>query len=403
MKRLIFLFLLALPTLLRAQGEATMLFLLLPPSPSLNGMGAVGAALPGDDPFAFHFNPAQLGQTATGTFFSTHVYPGKVDWIPYFPIFSYNSFALNLGYGFKNSAGKTWLKYGAGYMSGGLDYNWSSIFGAQYKSKESYQAFGFAVGVNHGVEIDAGMTYKDIDYRLGYIPVGSGLEIPETDASAIDVGLLVNVPLAKAPPTSGEVTAAPPKYYPVLDLSLGYSLLNIGDEVSYIGGGQADPLPRTARFGYGIRTGVNTVLKNSQTLQLLGVEWAVEAEDILIERKEQGFEYQPIWGDINVWKNILLLEGSDKVITRVGMRFRLAELFSVSYGHFDGHGYENRETFGIGFSVKGLLKLWNASNGDAKLQWLAKHLDIQYYNANYFSGHEFETNFQGIIAAFHGF
>jgi len=214
MKRFIFSILLVLPVLLRAQGEATMLFLLIPPSPSLNGMGAVGAALPNDDPFAFHFNPAQLGQTGTGTFFSTHVYPGKVHWIPPFDVLTSNNFALNLGYGVKNSAGKTWLKYGAGFMSGEIDYGSGVFSGYRYEAKESYQAFGFAVGViNHRVEIDAGLTYKDIDSKFGFTQTPSDIE--ETDASAIDLGLLVNIPLAKAPLTSGEVTAAPPKYYPV--------------------------------------------------------------------------------------------------------------------------------------------------------------------------------------------
>lgn len=98
MRHLIWIFCL-LPNLLWAQGEATMLFLLIPPSPSLNGMGAVGTALPGDDPFAVHFNPAQLGQTDPAANLSAHFYPGKVEWLPgLISDITYNNSAFNLGY-----------------------------------------------------------------------------------------------------------------------------------------------------------------------------------------------------------------------------------------------------------------------------------------------------------------
>ncbi len=64
-----------------AQGEAAVPFLLVQPSPSLAAMGQTGTALPTNDPFAFVWNPAQLGYTSQHTNLSIIFYPSKVDWL----------------------------------------------------------------------------------------------------------------------------------------------------------------------------------------------------------------------------------------------------------------------------------------------------------------------------------
>ena len=67
-----------------AQGEATVPFLLLNPSPSLSAMGTTGTALPTEDPFGFLWNPAQLGYTSQTNNLSFIFYPSKLEWIPAF-------------------------------------------------------------------------------------------------------------------------------------------------------------------------------------------------------------------------------------------------------------------------------------------------------------------------------
>jgi len=49
------------PTSIFCQGESTLLFLRIPPSPTLNGMGRVGVALTSKEPLSLHYNPARLG------------------------------------------------------------------------------------------------------------------------------------------------------------------------------------------------------------------------------------------------------------------------------------------------------------------------------------------------------
>ena len=98
------LFILSFSSSLFAQGEATMMFLRIPPSPILNGMGGVGTALPINEPFAFHYNPAQLGYNSQTTNWAYQFYPSKIQWWPGWnmPDITFNSSVWVGGYNFKN-------------------------------------------------------------------------------------------------------------------------------------------------------------------------------------------------------------------------------------------------------------------------------------------------------------
>ena len=105
-----------------AQGEAAVPFLLLNPSPSLSAMGATGAALPTYDPFAFLWNPAQLGYNSLNNNLSFIFYPSPVDWIPTFNWdIEFNALAFNLGYNFKDLIGFP-LSFGFGYSNVKINY-----------------------------------------------------------------------------------------------------------------------------------------------------------------------------------------------------------------------------------------------------------------------------------------
>lgn len=272
-----------------------------------------------------------------------------------------------------------------------------------YNSNESYQAYSFGVGVNYFVQINAGMTYKKLKSNLAPVIVGGLREPPKAEGSAKDFGVLFNLPAIKPPNIETVTTNSGFKVYPILDVSVGYSILNIGDEISYIDISQADPIPRTARLGYGLKFGIDYLLQTSAALQLLGFEWAVEAEDILIEKKGRDFKYQGIFGDINIWNNIIRARGNDKVVRHWGLRLRLAETFFFSLGNLNGRGFDNYNTDGIGISVKGLLKFLDSRSNNHAIHALSEHFDIRYYNSSYISGHEFETKFQGIAVIVQGF
>ncbi len=103
-----------------SQGEAAVPFLLLQPSPSLAAMGQTGTALPTEDPFAFLWNPAQLGYTSQNNNFSFIFYPSKIDWLGFGQI-KLMGLALNIGYNFKELIDFP-LSVGFGYSNVELNF-----------------------------------------------------------------------------------------------------------------------------------------------------------------------------------------------------------------------------------------------------------------------------------------
>lgn len=190
---------------LPAQGEATMLFLLIPPSPILNGMGQVGTALPTNEAYGFYYNPAQLGYTGQTVNAALQFYPSKTDWLPAFNFgdLTYNNLALNLGYNFKDRSPIIPLSVGLGYMKGEINYGRNTLTDDQgniiavFDSKESYNAYGIGVGMEYFVNLSLGLTYKTINSQLVPIQVGTWPIGGEAKTDAIDYGALLTVPVLK--------------------------------------------------------------------------------------------------------------------------------------------------------------------------------------------------------------
>jgi hypothetical protein len=293
------LFLIFIQINISAQGEAAVPFLLINPSPSLSTMGATGAALPTDDPFAFLWNSAQLGYNSLNNNLSFIFYPSPVDWIPAFNLdLELNALAFNIGYNFKNLISFP-LSFGFAYSNPEINFGEFlktsegdpepiETFGA----KDYYNAYSFGLGVDYYVQFSIGYTIKDITSILSdrgseESPWGSWT------GGAYDFGILLNVPVIKLIdenlllPLDEGLNGRP-----TFDFSLGYSKSNIGDEVYYIDKSQADPLPRTDRTGYGLSSGFDLISKNLQ-LNLLTISFTSEAEDILVARDTTGnWEYQ---------------------------------------------------------------------------------------------------------------
>ncbi|MCH9029857.1 MAG: hypothetical protein IH819_09650, partial [Bacteroidetes bacterium] len=283
-------------------------FLLLPLSPALNAMGATGTSIPTDDPYGFLFNPAQLGYTSQTTNLSFIFYPSKVNLLG-FDQFKLTGIALNLGYNFNNLVGIP-LSIGFGFSNPELNFE-------EFRSgaKDYYNAYSFGIGIDYFVQLNAGVTYKDITSILGDQLIGITNSILKAEVSTIDYGFLLNIPVIKLIDDKLSINIIddiPIK--PYFNFSTGYSQSNIGDEVYYVDPAQSDPLPRTARLGYGISLGLDFLIDES-SISVIKFDFSVDAEDILIERDMFGFEYQKGIGDIDISRNILQIKGDDKVVT----------------------------------------------------------------------------------------
>lgn len=391
-----------------AQGEAAVPFLQLNPSPSLSAMGATGAALPTDDPFAFLWNPAQLGYNSLHNNLSFIFYPSPVDWIPVFNAgIELNSLAFNVGYNFTDIIGFP-LSFGFAYSNPELNFSeflrWFEGFPEPietFGAKDYYNAYSFGLGMDYYVQLSIGYTIKDITSILSDQGSEESPWVSWT-GGAYDFGILLNVPLIKL---IDESLLLPLDEglngRPTFDLSLGYSKSNIGDEVYYIDKNQADPLPRIDRTGYGLSAGFDLISKNL-SLNLFTISFTSEAEDILVTRDENGnWEYQSTWSDLKFWKNVVMIEGDEDIVSRTGTKLEFVESFAYYFGHFSGRGYYVRETNGYEIRAKGIFKLWALWAKDPITDFFRDHFDIIYYNTNYFANMSFETKMTGLAFYVH--
>ncbi|OQA68187.1 MAG: hypothetical protein BWY38_01006 [Ignavibacteria bacterium ADurb.Bin266] len=397
---------LALNITIFPQGEAAVPFLLINPSPSLSAMGSTGTALPTDDPFGFLWNPAQLGHTSQTNNLSFIFYPSEIEWLGFDRI-ELNSLAFNAGYNFKDLIGVP-LSLGFGYSKVKLNFGEFIITGPNdpvpletYEAEDYYNAYSFGLCFDFGAQLSIGYTIKNITSIIGGFSPYEELAALEAKSTVNDIGILLNIPVLKLindkmlADINEKVSA-----YPRFDFSLGYSKSNKGDYFYYIDKNQADPLPRMARLGYGISTGFDLAV-NDFRFNAFNLSFTVEADDILISR---GFNNSGQWkyeDDFDFWENVILIKGSDNVVSHAGTRLDFAETFSYSFGHFSGRGFDERKTNGFELKAKGLLKLIAMWTENSITNFVKDHLDIRYYNTNYFAGLDFETKMTGVAIYIH--
>ena len=399
-----------------SQGEAAVPFLLLQPSPSLSAMGQTGTALPTEDPFGFIWNPAQLGYTSQNNNLAFIFYPSKFEWLPSFNLdLEVKSYAFNVGYNLNDLIDLP-LSVGFGYSYFELNFGEflridagdPSASGSFY-SMDYYNAYSFGIGIDYYVLLNAGITYKDITSILSEPPTSSELGDGKAEPNVVDFGLLINVPVLKLIDETMQIALENNLHLkPHLDFSIGYSKSNIGNEVYYIDKAQADPLPRMDRLGYGISTGFD-LLKDNFKMNILNLSLTAEADDILISSRTTvenrnytySWDYQSTLSDLKPWKNLVNMEGTDKIVSHIGLKIDLFETVSLSTGHFSGRGFGESETRGFELRTKGLFKFWALWANDPITDFLRDHADIRYYSTDFFSGDWRKTKLTGLALYVH--
>ena len=380
-----------------AQGLAAIPTVYLNPSPSQTGLGWTGVSYPNDDPFGFYYNPAMLGYSSQYNNISTQFYTGKVEWLPDIGgDLSYNNFAFNLGYNFKNELNGLRLSLGMGYIYSKFDLgNFYSVKyppGTAFEGYDSFNAYGIGIALDYKVLFSLGITFKNIHSQSTGIPE-SDLRGPGIAAiNAIDYGILLSVPVMKLIDDKCAVRLNKnSRLKPVINYSVGYSRLNIGDEVRYSGidYDQADPLPLTARLGYTINLGINSETDNL-SLNLINYNMILEADDILVEYDTLGrLSYQGLFGDIDVGKHLIQLKGDDKVVVHKGYSISFVETVTILAGSFHGRGYGYvPKTGGVIVSTRGLFKWLNSQLEMNFSKFLVDHIELRYIHSTMFQ----ETN-----------
>ncbi|WP_456409153.1 hypothetical protein [Caldithrix abyssi] len=377
-----------------AQGSTAVPFVTIHPAPHLNGMAGAFTALPTADPFGQFFNPAQLATFARQNNFAVQFYPQKTRWLPQFTFsdFTFSSTAAAFGYSSDKILRDVSLSFAAGFVKSTLDLGnniWTDEAGNQlgtFHSDETYQQFSFGMGLDWYIKFNMGFALKNIKTNL--YPTNVGIEDQKKDRSArtIDYGFLLIIPATDLLNVKGFSCSSLGQVQPFFDLSFGFSVLNVGDEMHYIYENQAAPFPRTAAIGYGLSMGLDGHVWDTR-LRLIKADWSAEARNLLIELKaDESWNYVAFPGKINFKDHVLLGKYDQYITIYQGYRFQLLEFIEFSFGYFRGSGYHPYiKTQGIQISSTGIGKIFSARIDHLILKELLNKLSVSYVWSKYSS------------------
>jgi len=378
--------------------------LILNPSPELTGLGWTGVSIPTDDPFGFYYNPANLGHWAQTNNLSMHFYSKPIGWLNNaWSGLEYSSYAFNAGYNFKNDVGID-LSLGAGFIHSKFNYgSFINLTGNSSENYDSYNAFGLGASVDYYINFSAGISYKRIIAKTSDFPLEGVSGTVEVNTNAIDYGFILGIPVAKLFDVSNFSLSEEVHLKPLMNYSIGYSRLNIGDEVYYLDPSQKDPLPLTARFGHTFSFGLDLVSEKIQ-LTILNYDLILEADDNLVVMKffgedvlNPGFSYQGILGDIKIGKHLIQLKGDNNVVVHKGHAISLMESVKILKGSFRGRGFmDGRYTEGMIVSSRGMFKLLGYITGSITLKFIGDHFDRRYIESTLYADSPIETDFSSV-------
>ncbi|MHB2151132.1 PorV/PorQ family protein [Calditrichota bacterium LG25] len=419
MKRWLFVWLISLvfcsSSVSFAQGSIAVPFVTIHPAPHLNGMAGAFTALPTADPFGQFFNPAQLAIFARQNNFSVQFYPQKTRWLPQltFHDFTFSSAAAAFGYSSDKILRNLPLSFAAGFVNSRLDLGklvWTDEAGNQlgtFHSDETYQQFSFGMGLDWYIKFNMGFALKNINTNLYPANVGTEGQKKDRSARTIDYGFLLIIPATDLLNVKGFSCSSLGQVQPFFDLTFGFSVLNVGDEMYYIDKDQADPFPRTAAIGYGLSMGLDGLVWDTR-LRLIKADWSSEARNLLVDcNTDETWDYVAFPGKINLKDHVLLGKYDQSTAIYQGYRFQALEFIEYSFGYFRGGGYHPYiKTQGIQISSTGLGKIFSARIDHLILKELLNRLSVSYVWSKYSStetSHPLSgTEFQGFTLTLRG-
>lgn len=364
-------FLSAVP--LWAQAESGAIFMLIPPSPQMNGMGSgTGVGLPVQDPYTQFINPANGVSTAPGltallTGYSTH-------WLDSFP-YGYRIGSLSWA-----PSASPW-KLGMSYQTYSFDFGQAMWRDTTTGAMHPYDLG--AAGANLGT---VATGYQDTLWTIPVsFTVGLGgkhvfQHLGRSDSSRSsnwwwDWGVLFSSPWEFPLPVGTGAWRAH------LQPSLGYSMTNIGSEVEMLDASRPDPAPRTARLGWGIEV----TLRWKSAFNLLQFRGTRAVEDLLVQSVHP-VRYQHGLGDIDVWKHLMRNHASTNVTVSHGREWRIAGIYAWRRGRYQNQdGQLDMHTRGYGVYPLEALRLLNRFLRIPMLTPFLHHIDLQYNHAEYWN------------------
>jgi len=383
------------------QGESAISTLTLPLSARSIGAGGTGTANTQSDPFGYWSNPAYLGYTSSNSFVTGGFYPGVTKWAKTDDN-TINSYSISAGYNLQKLFNGLPVSIGAAYSK--WQFNYGDMWGINYGAKDFYAAYSIGIGYHSLVNVSAGLTIKDVHSVLVDFPELKS----ETSVTAVDYGLLINLPLNNFFKKPLKFNINKSSILTTINYNIGYSIQNVGDEVHFADPNQKDPIPRTAKLAHNINIGF---LLNSDKidLELFNFSYSLDAVDNIVQKKwaadfsRVDISYGGMFGSIKPIKNLFLGKSDSEIIVRKGLELGFGEILSLSWGGFNGGYIANGTTSGYGLKLKGLLKITDMLFPDTIISQLVDKVDIQYNYSTYYKDSPLETNFKSIAVTISGF
>jgi len=375
-------------------------FLGLQQSPLLIGAGQIGAAIPMKDASGFYYNPAQLGYFSHENNLSVFFMPQNTHWWNIKPPEApFQSFSIAAGYNFKTDSNNLPLSIGVGYIKNKFGFSEGFTFPTSFDiipSEDSFDCLSIGACYENILLFNLGLSIKSYSSNLtGYSPKDAG-------GTAFDFGAMIIAPFSKLLFNDYRLQLSPKTFLkPKVDLTVGYSLMNIGKKIYYRIPEYPFPIPMTARLGYTLDFGIGLCTRTNE-IDLVDYSFTAEAEELLIKTDSLGSDYNFSLGRFNIGKHLFDLKGDQSVVVHRGDIFKLFETVIIVSGRFEGNGFEVQKTNGYGFSSAGIFKILSSSINSPILNYIADHMVVEYYNTNTYVDSAIETNFQGIVINFKG-
>jgi hypothetical protein len=304
-------------------------FLEIIPGPGLYMNSGAFTALPSNDIYAAWANPAQISNF--GQRVGVGFYTQKSDW--FISDISFHSSALAAG------AERGRYRYGAGLMRTDFDYgrqDYTDEHGnslGSYSSREFVNALSVGAGVDLGINLNVGITYKHGESRL--FPSGILMDnhfVNDAPIRVADIGIQMMVPI--------------PKYMGVsAEFGVGYAIRNIGGTLSYkpkdSDSYQQDPYPRVQSIGYSGSV-THRIPTSRGEVKTITFDVSVNVEDLLVNpnlrnpSEGRRWSYSGPIGDIRVLDHFIRRKSDDRITIRQGWRVELFETIRIGKGWMNG-------------------------------------------------------------------
>ncbi len=380
---------------LSAQNQVGAIFLLISPSPVMNGMGEIGTALPTDDLYGIHYNPANF-RSAAGLQVA-YSFPSRTAWLK----------ALNPGIGLHVQAlqiGLTALpligEISAGYYQTFLDLGLQINTDEEANVIGTFKSYMIADVVTLGLrrqfrfrslsgQVALGIARKDVVQNLATgFSSGTGPDIRSFNRFT-DTGFLASVHW---------VTAYGAGHRLKVRTAVGYSLLNDGDGIDFNLGFGPDPPPTTARIGWSVAL---AFLEAEGDVPRFSLTYGREVSDVLVVSAQQdaGWKWTVDYplGDIKA-RHLFTYDPAAPVILHEGWELNVLNRLALRQGNLpDPAGRLFQRTYGAGLDLSPLVVM--LANG-LGAPGLAGNIVLRYDFSTWARGLLDGTNFHGLTLSF---